>query len=274
MQSLWNAHISTPVLATPNSIPPLTLNSVVSDGFILQYRFNKTVQPIRCWSRSLTVVEYKYGTAQREFLAIVWVVLLECQYLKKTKFSLRTDRDPLKRIQIVKDCTGRQARWRRGLRDFKFDVVDCVEIVHQGACALSRLQTTTGDCTILANDLPIFAVDVRESEKDIHFTDKNCKEVLPLKAEAPLAGNTPLCEDDTILKQANDCFSEMAATQVGHRLSKFSVHKKGPLMRNYFVEKERQIFVLPSLQTVLSISFITLQLNVFSTFPRTYQDSQ
>lgn len=42
---------------------------------------------------SLAKAEQAYNTAQKEFLAIVWSLLLLGPYLEGTKFTIRTDQD-------------------------------------------------------------------------------------------------------------------------------------------------------------------------------------
>lgn len=61
----------------------------------------------------------------------------------------------------------------------------------------SAISTTNGeeDRTPLEDDLPILAVDGTRNEKKVYVTDVNYEEILPLKAEALMADNTPLIEE-------------------------------------------------------------------------------
>lgn len=64
------------------------------------------------------------------------------QYIKGTRFTIRTDDDLLKRVFSVPDATSRLARkWLR-LSEFDFGVVHSGDIKHQIAGALFRVTTT------------------------------------------------------------------------------------------------------------------------------------
>lgn len=94
-------------------------------------------------------------------------------------------------------------------------------------------QTTGEDRTPLENDLLVHAIDVTKNEERIRIIDANCKEVLPLNAQSTPTDNTAANEEEVIVEQANDDYCTVAATKFGHSNYKFTVDKKGILIKKF-----------------------------------------
>lgn len=142
MNALKNALISTPDLTLPNTTGHMTLETEARDDLmgcvLLQQQPNGTTTPIEYWSQSLTDADCKYDTTQRECLAIVWAVLLQCPFLKCSRSTIGTNHDFLNRILDLTDNTGKLARWRLQLFQSYFIFIRRAGVKHQAADALSR----------------------------------------------------------------------------------------------------------------------------------------
>lgn len=55
--------------------------------------------------------ERNYNTTEREFLAIIWAVLMLLPYLEGARFTLRTHHDALKLLFGSTSAYGKLARW-------------------------------------------------------------------------------------------------------------------------------------------------------------------
>ncbi|KAI5735945.1 hypothetical protein M8J77_007226 [Diaphorina citri] len=84
------------LLARPNA--PLSLVSDASDhvvGATLQQLVNKEWQPLAFFSRKLSTAEKKYGTYDRELLAIYLAVKHFLHMIEGRVFTIYTDHKPL-----------------------------------------------------------------------------------------------------------------------------------------------------------------------------------
>lgn len=88
-------------------------------------------RPVRYWSRELCPTERNYDTTKREFLAIVWNVLLLRPCLQHDKFLVRTDHLALRWVFHVTKFTGQLARWVIHMVEYYFKVMQHPNIVHQ-----------------------------------------------------------------------------------------------------------------------------------------------
>lgn len=165
MQLIKNALVLPSVLPLLSSIGDRTPDTDACDVPVccvfLQKQFNKcnkTAKPIEQCSRSLADAERRYETTQTECLSIVWAKLPLRAYFKNTIISIRMDYNPLKQIPNLTDRTKRLAQWRLRLSEYKFNLIHRAEIKLQAAYALSRLQTTAEDRTLLQDVLLILAI--------------------------------------------------------------------------------------------------------------------
>lgn len=104
-----NALVSFPVLALPYSTNHTTLDTdtcAMHDSCVLlQKHSDDTIRQIGYWSRALNDAERRYNTAQREYRAIVWYVLILHLYLAGTHFTIRPDHGSVKGILNLTDTT-------------------------------------------------------------------------------------------------------------------------------------------------------------------------
>lgn len=62
------------------------------------------------WSRSLTYVKRRYSASERECLDVFWSMLTFRPYIEGTRFTIRSDHNPLRWLMCVDDPTGRLIR--------------------------------------------------------------------------------------------------------------------------------------------------------------------
>lgn len=100
MNVLKEAPVSSSVIALPNSIGHMTLNTDTWDKkvacVLLHKQEDETTRPVGYWSHSLNYAEKSYYTTQRKFFAIVWSVLILHPDLGGTSFTLRAEYASLK----------------------------------------------------------------------------------------------------------------------------------------------------------------------------------
>ena len=89
---------------------------------LMQWHLYDTLQPLVFFSKTLTDTERKYGTTNWARLVIIWALLLLRPYLDGTRFTIRTDHDPLKWLFGSNTKGGKLALWRLRLKEFEFDV--------------------------------------------------------------------------------------------------------------------------------------------------------
>lgn len=87
----------------------------------------------------LTYVEHKHETTQRDYLAVVWAVLLLRLNIESTRFAIRSHNDSLTWILNFTDGTRKLAQWRQRLLESAFNFVHHASKKHRAADALSRL---------------------------------------------------------------------------------------------------------------------------------------
>ncbi len=121
---------------------------------LLQEQEDGNLLPVGHWSRTLSQAERNYSATERECLGVVWSILHLRPYLERTRFTVRTDHHALKWALFVSNAEGRLAKWRLRLAEFDFDVIYRPGIKHQVFDALSRIETTGGECSILEDSVP------------------------------------------------------------------------------------------------------------------------
>lgn len=117
---------SAPILTRPDFSKPFSLQTDASAhgiGAVLTQKFEDGEKVICFLSRSLTKLEQKYTTTERECLAVIWAVEKLRHYLEGTKFTVITDHASLLWLHRLKDPTGRLARWALRLQPFTFDII-------------------------------------------------------------------------------------------------------------------------------------------------------
>lgn len=105
-------------------------------GFVLLKNEYGTARSIRYWSHARTSAGQKLAPTNKEWLAVVWVVLLLQPYLGLRRFIISKDHGVLSWMLTSADMSGRLARWQFRLLQFAFGVVQRAEIIHQAPHAL------------------------------------------------------------------------------------------------------------------------------------------
>ena len=103
-------------------------------------------------------MEGKYDTNEREFLAVIWAVMLLRPYLLMTHFIIRSDQYPLKWIFGTNAKGVKLDRWRLRLQEFDFTVEHLPGIKNRVADAMSRLKTQGDDERHQAVDVDIATI--------------------------------------------------------------------------------------------------------------------
>lgn len=133
--------VSAPILACPDFNLKFIVETDASDfglGAVLLQRHNDEDKVICYLSRSLTKIERRYSTTEKELLGVLFAIEKLRPYLEGTKFTVVTDHYSLKWLFSIKDPAGRIARWALRLQQFDFDVVHRPGKDHLVPDALSR----------------------------------------------------------------------------------------------------------------------------------------
>lgn len=73
--------------------------------------------------RILAEAEKKLATTSKEYLAVVWDVLLPRSHLERSRSIVRTNHEALKWLLTMTETTGKLALWRLHILEFDFDVI-------------------------------------------------------------------------------------------------------------------------------------------------------
>jgi len=122
-ETLKGALISPPVLAMPNDIGEMILDTDASDatiGAVLSQVQDGVEKVIAYASRSLDKRECNYCVTRKELLAVVHFVKYFKQYLMGRQFRIRTDHAALTWLRHTPDPVGQQGRWLEILEEYDF----------------------------------------------------------------------------------------------------------------------------------------------------------
>lgn len=122
---------------------------------LLQEQPEGTERPIEYWSRGLNGDELGYGTTYREYLAVLWAILILRPYFEGHRFTIRTGHAALRWILNMGDVSVKMARWSLGIEEVELDIVHRPGVKHQAAGALWRVQTNGADTSPLMDYRPV-----------------------------------------------------------------------------------------------------------------------
>ncbi|CAF1430297.1 unnamed protein product, partial [Didymodactylos carnosus] len=140
-----------------HSASPLVLSTDASDigyGGVLKQITKDGPKPISYLSRKLNPAEKKYGTTEKECLAMVRCIEEFRSYLLGREFTVETDHCPLCNFHKKPSKNGRVDRWSIGLGEY-----DIVEIKYKkGKCncdadLVSRYPATTSNDQITSRNV-------------------------------------------------------------------------------------------------------------------------
>ena len=132
---------SHPTLSPPDYSKPFVLQTDASDrgiGAVLSQGQKADEHPIAFYSRKLLLREQKYGSTEKEGLAVVDACRHFIPYLMGRKFTIVTDNRALKFLANKDPTSGRLARWLDTLRDLEFDIQYRPRLENRNADGLSR----------------------------------------------------------------------------------------------------------------------------------------
>lgn len=114
----------------------------------------------------LKKAEQVYETANREYLAVAWAVLLLGPCFERSEFTFRTDHDALWGILNMADGTENMGRWRLRLSKFDIELVHRAVVKHQADNAESRLAWTGMDKSPLKGDRTVLMITKAQSKAE------------------------------------------------------------------------------------------------------------
>nr|GEX11134.1 reverse transcriptase domain-containing protein [Tanacetum cinerariifolium] len=141
-QTLKRKLTKAPISIAPDWDMPFELMCDASDfaiGAVLGQRQDKHFRPIHFASKTMTEVESKYTTTEKEMLAVVYAFKKFRCYLILNKTIVYTDHSALKYLFVKKGSKARFLRWVSLLQEFTFKVVDTKGAENLAADHLSRL---------------------------------------------------------------------------------------------------------------------------------------
>nr|GEV66589.1 reverse transcriptase domain-containing protein [Tanacetum cinerariifolium] len=132
-----------PILIAPDWDMPFELMCDASDfaiGAVIGQCQDKHFRPIHYASKTMTEVESKYTTTEKEMLAVVYAFEKFWSYLILIKSIMYTDHSALKYMFAKKDSKARLLRWVLLIQEFTFKVVDTKGAENLATDHLSRLE--------------------------------------------------------------------------------------------------------------------------------------
>jgi hypothetical protein len=132
-----------PILSTPNFAKDFILQTDASNfglGAVLtQIDTEGNEKPILYLSRKLQGREENYTISEKECLAIIWSIGKLNYYLFDHKFTVMTDHQALKWLEVNKSNNARLTRWFLALQPYHFNIEYKQGSKNQNADFLSRI---------------------------------------------------------------------------------------------------------------------------------------
>ena len=118
--------ISYPILVKADINQPFVLETDASQHHIaavlMQYDSENNPRVIAYFSRKLRPAEVRYSTTDREAMSVVLASRQFNHYLWGSRFTIRTDHQPLVSVFKQKTKSPRMNRWILEMRDYQFDI--------------------------------------------------------------------------------------------------------------------------------------------------------
>ena len=146
------------MLAYTDYSKPFLLNIDASgDGLaaVLYQEHNGIEHVIAYASRGLRAYECNYPAHKLEFLALKWAVCDKfSDYLYGSKFTVRTDNNPLTYVLTTTKLDATGHRWLAALSSYNFSLVYRAGTINNDADALSRLPSTNKETLLMTSSKP------------------------------------------------------------------------------------------------------------------------
>ena len=142
-QKLKAALTAQPVLKAPDFEQEFLVQTDASEnglGIVLsQVGADGEEHPVLFLSKKLNETEKRYGTTEKECLALVWgIKKLHCYLDGKRRFRIQTDHNPLVWLQTAALSNPRVMRWAVILQNYNFEIEHRKGNMNANADALSR----------------------------------------------------------------------------------------------------------------------------------------
>lgn len=164
-QKLKELITSYPILRYPDFKKKFELVTDASDfaiGAVLQ----QDGHPICFSSRTLNSHECNYSITEKELLAIVWSTKYFRPYLYGTKFSIKTDHQPLIWLNSLKEPSAKLQRWKIKLNEYDFDIKHIKGKENKVADFLSRINADKFEINIL-NEIESDIATIHSGTEDL-----------------------------------------------------------------------------------------------------------
>ena len=146
------------MLAYTDYSKPFLLNIDASGdglGAVLYQEYNGIGHVIAYASRGLRASECNYPAHKLEFLALKWAVCDKfSDYLYGSKFTVRTDNNPLTYVLTTAKLDATGHRWLAALSSYNFSLVYRAGRINNDADALSRLPSTNKETLFMTSSKP------------------------------------------------------------------------------------------------------------------------
>ena len=130
-----------PVLAIFDPTKPTLVDCDASGsglGAVLSQMVDGQERVVAYASRTLNTAERNYSITKRELLGVIFALKQFRQYVLGIHFVLRTDHEPLRHLQSLKDPPAQMGRWLDRIQEFQFKVEHRAGSHHGNADGLSR----------------------------------------------------------------------------------------------------------------------------------------
>lgn len=162
--------ISPPLLTSPKQ-GMFTLDTHTCDHqdgcVLLQKQKDRKDRPTGYWLSTLSEPENSLNTTHREWLVVVWAVLLPRPFLEGMIFNVWTDHHALRFFLNLAYAARKFACWHLRLMEFNFEVIPNTVFKHQAADPVSRLPKSGRDEKDIDYKLPVLLIQ-QQSRKEKH----------------------------------------------------------------------------------------------------------
>ena len=140
-EALTNAPVLVYFDETMQTVLTTDASAYAIGGFLGQRRADEPdteIKPILYWSRKMKDAETRYGTHERELLAVVEMLRVTRPYVEGRSFIVKTDHEALKWLNEQANLSRRQANWVEKIQSFDMTIEYLPGKFNSVADALSR----------------------------------------------------------------------------------------------------------------------------------------
>jgi len=160
-----------------------------------QQQLDGEYHPTGYYSRALLPAEKNYFATEIEALGFVWAVTFLSSYLEGAEILVRCDHRALLPVLTNMSPNARINCWRLRLSEYTYEIRHSPGQDHEVADELPRLPTEGICSTRLDEDIPVLAIEIRESDAQEAASP----------AEAPMGA---LTAQEIIMGQVEDAFCQ------------------------------------------------------------------